>query len=207
MEDEKIKEKRHLRTEYISARKSVPAEELSESDARIAEHILGSDHYKDAKSVFVFISVEYEVDTTPVIHRAFSDGKTVLAPRTREGRVLEAVPVAAEEFLLRARTDWPRCYNIPEPPDDLPAAEAADLDLVIVPSLALDKWGYRLGYGGGFYDHFIKAARAQKKCPVFAAVQRAAFVRDEALPREPYDEPVDIIVTEYGIVIPSSASA
>jgi len=207
MTDEIIKEKRNLRTEYISARKNVPAEELRAADALIAEHVLGSDQYKAAKSVFVFISVEDEVDTTPVIHRAFSDGKTVLAPRTREGRVLEAVPVAAEEFLRSARTDWPRCYNIPEPPDELPAAEAMDLDLVIVPALALDKWGYRLGYGGGFYDHFIKTARAQKKCPVFAAVQRAAFLRDEALPREPYDEPVDIIVTENGIVIPFSAFA
>ena len=185
----------------------MPEEELRASDALIAEHILGSDHYKDAKSVFVFISVEGEVDTTPVIHKAFSDGKTVLAPRTREGRVLEAVPVAAEEFLRSARTDWPRCFNIPEPPEDLPAAGSMDMDLVIVPSLALDKWGYRLGYGGGFYDHFIKSARSQKKCPVFAAVQRAAFVRDEALPREPYDEPVDMIVTEYGIVIPFSAFA
>jgi len=206
MEDEKIIEKSKLRKEYIKARASMPLEESRASDVQIAEHILNSDLYRDAKSVFVFISVEGEIDTTPVIHRAFSDGKSVMAPRTKEERVLEAVPIGAEEFLKRARTDWPRCYNIPEPPDDLPAAESTGLDLVIVPSLALDKWGYRLGYGGGFYDHFIKTARAQKNSPVFAAVQRAAFLRDEALPREPYDEPVDLIVTEYGIVIPSSAS-
>jgi len=207
MEDEKIKEKTKLRKEYISARESMSLEESRAADALITKHILSSDHYKDAKTIFVFISVEGEVDTAPVIHKAFSDGKTLLVPRTREERLLEAVPVGAEEFLQRARTDWPRCYNISEPPDDLPAAEGIDLDLVVVPSLALDKWGYRLGYGGGFYDHFIKSARAQKNSPVFAAVQRAAFVRDEALPREPYDEPVDIIITEYGIVIPFSASA
>jgi len=206
MEDALIQEKKTLRKTYIDARESIPSNEAEAADAAIASVVLGAGFYEDAKSIFVFISVEGEVDTTPVIHKAFEDGKSVLVPRTAEGRTMEAVYVDAEEYLAKARTEWPRCFNIPEPPAALPAANISDIDLVIVPSLALDPWGYRLGYGGGYYDHFIKAARETKKRPVFAAVQRACFVRDEALPREPYDEPVDIIVTENGIVIPSSCA-
>ena len=204
MEDALVKEKKILRKTFIDERERIPAAEAQRADAAIASHVFSAGFYKDAKTVFLFISVDSEVDMTPVLHRAFADGKIVYVPRTKEDRVLEAVRVDAEEFLKRARTEWPRCFNIPEPPDCLPAAQVSELDLVIVPSLALDLWGFRLGYGGGYYDRFIKTAREQKKCPVFAAVQRACFVRDEALPREPYDSAIDLIVTENGVVIPFS---
>ena len=205
MEDEKIKEKKELRKKYITAREGLSEAESESVDSRIVSNILGSGFYRDARSVFIYISVDREVNTALLTHKAFEDGKTVFVPRTRDNRVMEAVRVEAEEFLKRARTEWPRRYNIPEPPDDIPASEMREIDLLIAPSLLLDRFGYRLGYGGGFYDHFIKNARAQKNRLLIAAVQRSIFVSDEALPREPYDMPVDIIVTEKGIVIPSSS--
>jgi len=204
MEDEILKKKKLLRESLLRERARIPAAEARAADARIASNVFNADFYKHAGSVFVFINAEGEVDTMSVIHRAFEDGKEVFVPRTQKDRIMEPVPVGEEEFFQNARSDWPRSFGIPEPPDCFPAADASVIELVIVPSLALDSAGYRLGYGGGFYDHFIAAARKQKKCPVFAAVQRAVFVRDEALPREPYDMPVDMIVTENGIVIPSS---
>ena len=206
MEDKLLEEKRILRKAFTEMRARVPAAEARKADAEIASRILGSEFYGDAKSVFVYIGVEDEVDTMPLIHKAFSDGKAVFVPRTKADRVMEAVRVEAEEFILRAKTEWPRCFNIPEPPESFPAAGISELDLAIVPSLALDRFGYRLGYGGGYYDRFIETARAEKSRPLFAAVQRAAFVRDEALPREPYDRAVDLIVTENGVVIPVSFS-
>jgi len=204
MEDKILEMKKLLRGSLMEERARIPAAEARAADSRIALNVFGTDHYKDSESVFVFINAEGEVDTMSVIHRAFSDGKTVMVPRTKKDRVMEPVPVGEEEFFQRARSEWPRSFNIPEPPDRFPAADASGIDLVIVPSLALDSLGYRLGYGGGYYDHFIAAARKQKKCPVFMAIQRAVFVRDETLPREPYDMAIDVIVTENGILIPSS---
>ena len=199
-----LKEKQILRDTLMEERMRIPAAEARAMDARIALNVFSADFYKDSGSVFVFINAEGEVDTMSIINRAFEDGKTVFVPRTKKDRIMEPVRVDEEEFFQNARTEWPRSFNIPEPPDRFPAADVSAPDLVIVPSLALDLMGYRLGYGGGYYDHYIAVAREQKKCPVFAAVQRSAFVRDEALPREPYDMTVDIIVTENGIVIPVS---
>jgi len=204
MSDEIIKEKKLLRKCLIEERERIPAEEARKTDAAIASYIFGSDFYRDAESVFVFISVVREVGTGPVIDRAYADGKTVLVPRTKKHGFMEAVPVEKAE-LERAFEEWPRSFGIPEPPDDMPAGEAPGPDLVIVPSLVLDLWGFRIGYGKGYYDRFIAAARVQKKCPFFAAVQRAAYVRDKALPREPYDMSVDLIVTENGLIIPFSS--
>jgi len=205
MKDKIIKEKKLLRKILLEARENISPEEARTADNAILSRVLNAGFYREAESVFIYVSVDREMDTKPVIHQAFKDGKTVLVPRTGKDRTMEAVLIDEEEFLKRAETEWPRCFNIPEPPDDLPALDPARIDLVIVPSLALDLFGYRLGYGGGFYDHFIAAAHKQKKRPVFVAVQRAAFIRDDALPREPYDMAVDYIVSENGISIPVSS--
>ena len=199
MEDRMIAEKRRLRKALLAKRGN-----MVDADAAIAARVFGADCYVQAKTVFVFISVDNEVDTAPIIHRAFADGKKVLVPRTGEGRAMEAVLIEKEEFFVN---EWPRSFNIPEPPHAFPAVDVSGIDLVIVPSLAVDRWGYRLGYGGGFYDGFIKGARALKNRPVFAAVQRAVFLRSKPLPREPYDMAVDMIITENEIIIPFSVSA
>jgi 5-formyltetrahydrofolate cyclo-ligase len=135
--------------------------------------------------------------------------------------MMEAVPVGESDF-MNARCEWPRYYGIPEPPASFPAADISGIDLALTPSLAVDKEGFRLGHGGGYYDRFIAASCTEqnshvnktqtsgrpgkKKHPIFAAIQFSAFLRDEDLPREVYDMPVDVIITENGIVIPSSLS-
>jgi len=219
MEDEIISEKRLLRKKFLEARERIPETETRAADAAIASYVFESGFYRDAKTIFVYISVGREVDTFSIIRRAFADGKTVSVPRTGKDRRMEAVPVGEEEFFTRAFTKWPRAFGIPEPPEGLPEAPEsfseppeglpeADVscpDLVIAPSLALDRLGYRLGYGGGFFDCYISAARAQKNRPLTAAVQRSIFVQDEPLPRESYDMAVDLIITENGIVIPASS--
>jgi len=201
-----VREKKTLREKYMAARERLSDAEARGSDASIASFIFGADFYREAGSVFVYIGVGREVDTMPIISRAFADGKTVLFPRTGKDRVLQAVPVGEEVLLEPAFAGWPRAFGIPEPPETLEGARGRGPDLVIAPSLVLDRFGYRLGYGGGFYDSYIQKAREQKNRPVVAAVQRSLFVLDDPLPREPYDMAVDLIVTENGIVIPSSST-
>jgi len=205
MEENLTADKKALRKDFMEQRGLIPLPEARTADALIASHITGAGFFKDARSVLVYISVDREVDTTAIFRRAFAEGKTVCVPRTRPGRAMEAVPVGEEELFQRARAEWPCSFGIPEPPDAFQAMGIAGLDLVITPSLALDQWGYRLGHGGGYYDRFIAAGRAQNKRPLFAAPQRAAFIRNKPLPREDYDMTVDVIVTENGIFIPSSS--
>jgi len=205
MESGIAKEKQTLREKYLEARERLSEAEARGSDALIASFVFDADFYRESRSVFVYIGVGREVDTLPIVSRAFADGKSVLVPRTGKDRVLEAVPVGEEEFLEPEFAGWPRAFGIPEPPETLKGAQDQCPDLVIAPSLVLDRFGYRLGYGGGFYDSYIQRAREQKNRPVVAAVQRSLFVLDDPLPREPYDMAVDLIVTENGIVIPSSS--
>jgi len=205
MGSEIVKAKQALREKYLEARERLSEAEARGSDALIASFVFCADFYREAGSVFVYLGVGREVDTLPIISRAFADGKEVLVPRTGKDRVLQAVPVGEEEFLEPAFAGWPRTFGIPEPPETLEGARGRAPDLVIAPSLVLDRFGCRLGYGGGFYDSYIQKAREQKNRPVVAAVQRSLFVRDDPLPREPYDMAVDLIVTENGIIIPSSS--
>ena len=164
-----------------------------------------------------------------------ADGKKACVPRTSAGRRLEAVPIEGEAAFAKAFADWPRSYGIPEPPAHIPAVNPAALDLVIVPSLAVDRRGYRIGYGGGYYDEFIagfgatrkqdrfglrpggcydtfaasigaqekRSSRFPKNRPVFAALQYGEFLLGDPLPREPHDMPVDVIVTENGLLAPN----
>ena len=209
-------EKKILRKNLIDKREMIPAEEARGLDKEIALRLFGAGFYKEARSIFVYLSVNKEVDTELIIRKAFEDGKTVCVPRVLKthktqgtslvlpaNHVMEAVPIKEADFFQRARTEWSRFFGIPEPSRDMASLDVSGIELAIVPSLALDLSGYRLGYGGGYYDSFIAAGRLTKNKPVFAAIQRAAFIQKKALPRDMYDMPVDAIVTESEIIIPS----
>jgi 5-formyltetrahydrofolate cyclo-ligase len=92
----------------------------------------------------------------------------------------------------------PGAFGVLEPLDT-PAIMREEIDLAIVPALAASRDGFRLGYGGGYYDAFLAGLGATIVCPVFDA----CLV--DSLPQEPHDEPVDIIVTEAGPVHPRQA--
>ena len=194
-----------LRKTFLQQRKLIPADEARAAGERMTSFLFGSSFWKEAESVFCFISVEGEPDTTPIFLRAFADGKAVFVPRTGPERTLETVPVTLDEFDENAKALWPRSYGIPEPPATLPAAVAPRIDLSLIPSLAVDAAGFRLGHGGGYYDRFIMDRRSQPPSGLFAAIQFGVFFISEVLPREPYDMPVDILITENGIPTLSSA--
>lgn len=90
----------------------------------------------------------------------------------------------------------PAAWGIPEP---LPAAGSADPDVLFVPLAGFDRRGHRLGYGAGFYDATLAALRARK---TVHAVGVAFSVQElDAVPAEPHDEPLDVIVTETEIIL------
>ncbi|MDR3305339.1 MAG: 5-formyltetrahydrofolate cyclo-ligase [Clostridiales Family XIII bacterium] len=208
-----------MRKAYKQPRRLLPAHERAETDRRIAARLFASDFYRYARGIFLYVSVEEEVDTRGIITRALSDGKAVYAPRTKGNGGMDAVRIESAEALTAG------AFGIPEPSAALPAARADELDLILVPSLACDIYGTRIGYGGGFYDRFLaqitaaaqgtnEAGRAAKipakssdsaaqipadaKTPLTIALQRKAFLFESALPREDCDIAVRYILTEEG---------
>jgi 5-formyltetrahydrofolate cyclo-ligase len=189
-----------LRKEFLEKRSRISEVEARECSERIASLLCAEKFWREASSVFCFIGVNGEPDTSLVIHRAFAEGKAVCVPRITKGVHMETVPVTSPEAYGRAMTEWLRSYGIPEPPASFPAA-APCVDLVIVPSLAVDRQGFRLGYGGGCYDRFITKSRSSEKPPLFAAIQFDAFLLRNPLPCEEHDMRVDAIVTEKEVIL------
>jgi 5-formyltetrahydrofolate cyclo-ligase len=144
--------------------------------------------------VAVFASFGEEIDTYPLLGRLIELAGGVLLPRV----------VAAERRLeFRRVTDLahglvPAYQGIPEPdPAAYPETVAPEaMDLIVVPGLLYDRCGYRLGYGGGFYDKLLAQPR---RCRA-AGIVFSPLLTDHDLPAADFDRPVDLIVTESGIV-------
>ena len=175
-----MNDKRRLREMYAARRE---AAHCAERDGAIARAVL--ERYCAAERFFVYISVRSEVETDRLIAALLAAGKQVCVPRIEEGRML-AVPYAK---LVRG------AYGIPAPEggEDMPC------DVALTPLLAFDEEGYRLGYGGGFYDAYFARRPEALRVGLAYCAQRA-----DRLPREAWDLPLHAVVTEKGIFRPDT---
>jgi 5-formyltetrahydrofolate cyclo-ligase len=145
-----------------------------------------------ATTVHVFwpLDARSEVDTRPVIDILLTRGVRVALPVAT--RRPDGGP-RLEQRLYAPGALAPGAFGVLEPLDT-PFIPPDEVDLVIVPALAASREGFRLGYGGGFYDSFLKGLDATVVCPVF----EVCLV--DALPHEPHDQPVDVVVSESGVL-------
>lgn len=134
---------------YISARKrALSPAQIERASALLAQKLFRHPLYSSASAIYVYLSYNQEVRTAPIIRRARADGKRVAAPKISEQKM--------QFYWLKEDTALKPGYaGIPEPQD----AEEADAPeaLILLPGLAFDLQGNRLGYGGGFYDRFLAA--------------------------------------------------
>lgn len=144
-----------LRRHYVGKMKALDPFDRAEMSARIAARLFVHFNFVDLQNVHVFLSIDAngEVDTRAVIERVWRD-----FPATRL-----AVPRVAgdglETLILDSQTGLtPSIWGVPEPLDDR-FVDPASIDLVIVPLLAFDLQGHRVGYGKGFYDRFLRTCR------------------------------------------------
>lgn len=185
-------EKVAARNALLQARSDLGQWERSRLDALIAEHVLESPCFQQADAVFSYVSVGAEVDTRAIIERCLGQGKLVAVPRCAPGRTLEWYRVGSLEGLEKS------AFGILEPPanaERLVDAHACEHPLAIVPGLSFDGQGYRLGYGGGYYDAFLAQFPG-----VSLGLCRSCQASGHPLPREAHDVPVHLVATEQGIV-------
>lgn len=180
-------EKKRLRLLALGRRAAMDEEaRIAASDAA-AEHAMAALGAISGRTLALFCSFRDEIDTAP------------LAARLRAAEARLALPVILgrdRPLLFRlwrpGDTLVPAgAFRIPEPP-----AEAAEVvpDVLLVPLAAFDRRGYRIGYGAGFYDRTLSLLRAAR--PVRALGYAFACQEVEAVPVEPHDEPVDMMITE-----------
>jgi 5,10-methenyltetrahydrofolate synthetase len=183
-----ITDKKSLRREMIARRDALSRGELARIAARLADRLAALPEYAAARSVLSTMAIGSEWSTRPFLDRARADGKTVVLPRvTPPPRRLEIHAVDDIEHDL-----VPGVWDIPEPdPARCRKVDLADVDFALVPALAVDSAGYRLGYGAGYFDRLLAGRGARPFC--VSALPPAFLVA--SLPHEAHDVPVDRVVS------------
>lgn len=144
-----------LRKTVLAARRQLSTDEVAKRSRLITKHLLADPLYQKARVLMAYAACNNEVDLNQLIQVALAEGKQVALPFSLwEKRQLLPVPVTKyPEDLTSGR------YGILEPQFKVPPLPLAKLDLVLVPGVAFDVNGYRLGYGQGFYDRFLQALK------------------------------------------------
>jgi 5-formyltetrahydrofolate cyclo-ligase len=187
-----VQEKSALRRRMAAIRDAIPADERNVKSEAIARQLADWEWFRQARTILAFLSTRSEVLTAPIVAVALAAGKAVGAPRTLLAeRHLDFRLVRGEQDELALGP-----FGILEPTADLPPIDPAAADMVLVPGLAFDARGYRLGYGGGFYDRLL-AGPAANAAAVGLAFEEQVVERVSHTKR---DLPVDWVVTERRII-------
>lgn len=185
-EDElRRKVKAELRTRMRGVRKALGPDARAARSAKITERVLGRPEWASARTVMLFVSMPLEVDTSALERAARAAGKRIAAPRMSE------TGLDVHEWEEGASVVEIGRMKVPEPPPTAPAIDPAEVDLVIVPALALDDRGARIGYGAGLYDRLLPRLTRARRIGVCFDFQRIAEV-----PETPGDERVHAVVTD-----------
>lgn len=173
--------KKELRDAIRAKKRAMTPEEIEERSAQLGELLAGSPAYREADTIYGYLPYNQEVRTVPMLERALLEGKRVAVPK-----------VYGEEMRFIYLTDLSKVAKgysgIPEPIEDGPVAEDAHA-LVLMPGLAFDRQGHRIGYGGGFYDKFL--AR-EPEHPTIALCYDFQLLPE--LETEEFDIPVDTVL-------------
>lgn len=185
-------DKKQLRTQLLALRRGLGPSVRAEVDARIADAVTATEEWREAPAILTYLSVRDEVDTRELVRLAREDGKVVAAPRVTGPRSLAWYRVeAGDELEVSA-------MGIEEPAARgerrVDPACLGERSVALVPGLAFDEMGYRLGYGGGFYDTFLGRFRGVSIGLCRDAALMPSLADMGAL--EVHDRAVGIVATE-----------
>lgn len=178
-------DKKEIRKTLKEKRKSIPKEKKIIYDKAISRAITASDYFKKAEQVLVFSSTDDEFDTRYIIKCCRNEEKSVFCPVCTDGNGnMKFYRVDSEDDLSIGM------YGISEPKPYCEEYKPKENDIVIVPCLSVDKNGYRIGYGKGYYDRFLKDFNGVSICPC------CEEMLTDTLPTDEYDIKMNIIVTQ-----------
>ncbi len=155
--------------------------QIADKSNKLLDLFFETEEYRTAKTLYMYLPYNQEVRTVPVLEKAIADGKAVAVPKVY-GDTMRFI------YLTDLSQVAPGCMGIPEPVADGPVANDPTA-LVLMPGLAFDRDGHRIGYGGGFYDKFLAAEPGH---PTVALCYDFQVV--ENLPLDEFDIPVDRVL-------------
>lgn len=180
--------KKDIRKEILKKLNDLSGEEKLARDEIVFSKVIESSQYKNSKNIFVFVSYNNEVDTHRIIKQALQQGKRVAVPvilSIEEGMV--AVLIRSFQELNKNK------YGILEPPlIETNIITPEEIDLVLVPGVAFDDKGGRVGYGAGMYDRYL--VKVKSSTPKIALAYNFQLLPE--VPMEPFDVRLDGIITD-----------
>lgn len=141
--------KSELRKQVLQEMKAIPREQKQFIDQALTERLLQHPFYQEAKVIATYLSFPHEFQTQGLIEQALKDGKKVLIPKTYPKGRMDFVVYHPQQLIKTS-------FGLLEPQGDLEVVDASRIDLIHVPGLAFTTDGYRIGYGGGYYDRYLK---------------------------------------------------
>ncbi|ELC8443605.1 5-formyltetrahydrofolate cyclo-ligase [Clostridium perfringens] len=186
-------DKGELRKEIKLKRENLDKNIKLRADEKIRKSLFESEIYKNSKVVFIYVNMDSEINTIDIIKELLTSDKTIAVPKV--------IPVSLKERQMKAlkinsllQLNESGAFGILEPSVECEDI-SEDVDLIIIPGLAFDINGNRLGYGGGFYDRFLRKYPNSKRVALCYDFQ----IFDE-IPHEFFDEKVDLIISEEKII-------
>ncbi|NMA08098.1 MAG: 5-formyltetrahydrofolate cyclo-ligase [Clostridiales bacterium] len=176
-------DKQTLRQELLRKRRAVPQSVRDTRDAAILRQLA---ELSPAACVFCYVGTDFEIATLPYLAARLENGLPVCVPLCERGGIMTARAIASLSELTAG------AYGLPEPPRDAAVVEMPAL--AVIPALAFDRSGYRMGRGGGYYDRWLSAHPGVET----VGLCYNAFLYP-CLPSQAHDLPVRRVITETGI--------
>lgn len=173
--------KSQLRALIRSRKQALTPEEISEKSRVLCRMVTETTVWKNAGTVYGYLPFNQEVRLLPLLQQALAEGKQVALPKCF-GKEMHFILVSD---LSKVRAS---AFGAPEPIDDSPIARDTEA-LMLVPGVAFDHRGFRIGYGGGYYDRFLAAEPNHPTIGLCFDVQLVS-----QLEPQPHDIPVDIVI-------------
>jgi 5-formyltetrahydrofolate cyclo-ligase len=182
--------KRAIRIEAAKKRDSIPPPVKKAKAAAIKDSLFALEEFRRAQSVLLYASFRSEVETSVLVEEAISIGKRIVLPKVNKDAN------SLTKHSINGMHETSSGYmGIPEPITD-PCCNVEEIEFIIVPGIAFDEKGGRIGYGGGYYDRLLRRVKGLK--PMAALAYEEQIYAD--LPREEHDIDMDIIITDRRII-------
>ena len=152
--------KSKLRKQVLHEMRALSQEKKQAMDQALTERFLNYPVYHEAKVVATYLSFPHEFQTQGLIDQVLKDGKKVLIPKTYPKGRMEFVVYDPQQLKKTS-------FGLLEPQGDLKVVDASQVDLIHVPGLAFTREGYRIGYGGGYYDRYLENFAGQTMSTIY----------------------------------------
>lgn len=182
--------KLELRKSYLQQRNDMREYDVIHKSKSIGQKLFELDYYKKSKAIFTYVNMGNEVQTKDIIYQAFVDQKIVAVPKIiKASRKMIFVKINSLEELSLGH------FNVLEPLESDEIISDDDT-LFLVPGAVFDSNGYRIGYGGGYYDKYLSTCKAL--CTTGLAYD---FQLVERIAAQEYDQAVNLVITENRLLV------